>query len=262
MRRRGRAVLETTGDWRERAHSFPFAGCEPHRGQDYDRPIPPATPRKDGEMPQNTRTDGTDRIEAVVFDIGETLVDETRAWSLEAKRAGVTCLTLFACLGGLIDRGEDHRGVWEFLDAQPPSATTLIEATDLYPDAEPCLHAVRAAGLRVGIAGNQPEATEDVLRQLGLPLDLVASSARWGVEKPDLRFFRLISEELGIEPGRIAYVGDRLDNDVLPAKAIGMRAVFIRRGPWGHLHSRRPEVAAADLRIDDLGSLVPALLEP
>ena len=90
----------------------------------------------------------------------------------------------------------------------------------------------------------------------------VASSARWGVEKPDLGFFRLISEELGIEPARIAYVGDRLDNDVLPAKAIGMRAVFIRRGPWGYLHSRRPEAAAADLRIDDLGSLVPALLEP
>ena len=123
-------------------------------------------------MPQNTFSDGTNRIAAVVFDIGETLVDETRAWSLEARRAGVSCLTLFAALGALIERGEDHRGVWEFLDAQPPSAPILIEAADLYPDAEPSLHAARAAGLRVGIAGNQPEATEQVLGQLGLPLDV------------------------------------------------------------------------------------------
>ena len=31
------------------------------------------------------------------------------------------------------------------------------------------------------------------------------------------------------EPGAIAYVGDRVDNDLKPAKAAGMRTVFIRR---------------------------------
>jgi len=73
-------------------------------------------------------------------------------------------------------------------------------------------------------------------------------------------FFRRIAAELNVEPRRIAYVGDRIDNDVLPAKSAGMRAVFIRRGPWGHLHAHRPDAAAADLRIDGLASLGPTLL--
>ncbi len=35
-------------------------------------------------------------------------------------------------------------------------------------------------------------------------------------------------------PSEVLYVGDRLDNDVLPAKSAGMQAVLIRRGPWGY----------------------------
>jgi len=211
-------------------------------------------------VPPNIDTHESDRIAAVVFDIGETLVDETRAWSLEAQRSGVTSLTLFAALGALIERGEDHREVWALLGKQPPSAPVMLEVTDFYPDALPCVRAAIAAGLRVGLAGNQPESTEQALRDLRLSVDLIASSARWGVEKPNVAFFRRIAAELNVEPRRIAYVGDRIDNDVLPAKSAGMRAVFIRRGPWGHLHAHRPDAAAADLRIDGLASLVPTLL--
>lgn len=84
-------------------------------------------------MPLASDTDETDRIVAVVFDIGETLVNETRAWSLEAQRAGVTSLTLFAALGALIERGENHREVWSRLGRQPPSAGAMLEVTDFYP---------------------------------------------------------------------------------------------------------------------------------
>ena len=57
----------------------------------------------------------------------------------------------------------------------------------------------------------------------------------------------------------IAYVGDRLDNDVLPAKAAGMHSVFIRRGPWGVIHGASAEAAQADLRIETLEGLAEAL---
>lgn len=109
------------------------------------------------------------------------------------------------------------------------------------------------------MAGNQPEGTEGVLKGLGLSLDLVASSARWGVSKPDPRFFRKISDELHLPVGSIAYVGDRFDNDVLPAQEAGMLAVFIRRGSWGYIHAEREDVGRADLRIDTLSSLAPLL---
>lgn len=200
------------------------------------------------------------RILGVVFDVGETLVDETRAWTLEARRAGVTPLTLFAVLGAVIERGDDHRSLWTLLNCEPPKAPVRFDEGDFYPDALPCLRAAIAAGLKVGVAGNQPEATERMLHRLDIPIDLIASSSRWGVEKPSLDFFQRVSTELGLETPRIAYVGDRLDNDVLPAKASGMVAVFVRRGPWGHVHALRPDVTAADLRLDGLTTLIPALL--
>lgn len=104
-----------------------------------------------------------------------------------------------------------------------------------------------------------PAGAEAALGRLGLPVDLIASSARWGVEKPSPAFFDRVSAEVGLRPEQVAYVGDRLDNDVLPARAAGMFAVFIRRGPWGYIHVHRAEVACADVRIDSLAEFTTAL---
>ena len=109
--------------------------------------------------------------------------------------------------------------------------------------------------MRVGLAGNQPEAAEGALAALGLPVDFIASSAGWGVEKPSLEFFARTAEAAAVPPGEIAYVGDRLDNDVLPAAAFGMKAVFLRRGPWGLAHDGDPRLDAASLRVGNLSNL-------
>ena len=60
---------------------------------------------------------------------------------------------------------------------------------------------------------------------------------------------------MGCEPPEIAYVGDRVDNDVAPALAAGMVAVHVRRGPWGYLHDPPP----AAIRIRSLAELPGAL---
>lgn len=202
------------------------------------------------------------KVAAVVFDVGETLVDESRAWAELAGRVGVTPLTLMASLGAVIERGDHHREVWTVLGVQPPDSLPAITTADLYPDALPCLVAMRAAGVVVGMAGNQPEAAEHQLRAIGFDADFVASSARWGVEKPSPEFFARVAEAAGCEPSAILYVGDRLDNDVLPARAAGMRTAFIRRGPWGFIHAQRPEAAVADLRIDSLDEIVAEVSGP
>jgi FMN phosphatase YigB (HAD superfamily) len=196
----------------------------------------------------------------VVFDVGETLVDESRAWTAQAEAAGVTPFTLMGVLGALIARDEDHRDLWPLLGVEKPAARPLIEAADLYPDALPCLRAAAEHGLVVGIAGNQPAGVEEQLRTAGFSPNFLASSAAWGVAKPSLEFFDRIVAEAGVEPDSILYVGDRLDNDVLPARAVGMRTAFVRRGPWGHLHAERPEVDLADLRLDNLADLTEALV--
>jgi HAD superfamily hydrolase (TIGR01549 family) len=210
------------------------------------------------------------RIRAVVFDLGETLVDETRHWGEWADWIGVTRFAFFAAFGAVVERGWHHRRVFELVrrgfdyaaeHARREAAgwRYTLEPSDFYPDALPCLREARTAGFRVGIAGNQPEAAETALAALGVPADFVASSARWGVEKPDPGFFAKVAEAAGEPPGAIAYVGDRLDNDVLPAKAAGMTAVFIRRGPWGLIQAASPDAAIADLRIEQLDGLASLL---
>lgn len=197
-------------------------------------------------------------VRAVVFDVGETLVDESRAWTALAERAGVTPFALMGLLGALIARDEDHRGVWDLLGVERPAEAPLIERTDLYPDALACLRAVREAGLLVGIAGNQPAGVEAQLRDAAFDADFIASSAAWGVAKPSAEFFSRTVATAQLDAGQILYVGDRLDNDVLPAREAGMRTALVRRGPWGYLHAQRPEAALADLRIDSLAELTMA----
>jgi HAD superfamily hydrolase (TIGR01662 family) len=210
-------------------------------------------------------------IRAVVFDVGETLVDETRAWSAWADWLGIPRLTFFAVCGAVIARGgSDHLEPFRILrtgmdlaaEVRKREAAGLpdtILAEDLYPDAAACLRAVRDAGYRVGVVGNQPARSEAALREMALAVDLVASSSSWGVHKPDPRFFERVAEEMALPVAEIAYVGDRVDNDVRPAAAAGMTAIFIRRGPWGWIHGLDGDPAEAAVTIGSLEDLPDAL---
>jgi HAD superfamily hydrolase (TIGR01549 family) len=215
-------------------------------------------------------------VRALVFDVGETLIDETRIWSRWADRLGVPRLTFMGVLGGMAAVDRPLRDVFELirpgidLDAEmaawrrddPAGLRENFDADDLYPDIRPALAALRVAGYQLIVAGNQPPQAYDALVAMDLPVDGVHTSAAWEVEKPDPAFFAKVAAVAGRAPREILYVGDRLDNDVLPAKAAGMRTALLRRGPWGYLHAERPEAAAADLVIDglaDLARLVPDL---
>jgi FMN phosphatase YigB (HAD superfamily) len=212
------------------------------------------------------------QLAAVVFDIGETLIDETRHWGEWADWLEVPRLTFFAAFGAVIARDQHHRRVFRTLrpgldlDAELRRRADAgwrygFEPGDVYPDALPCLAALKEAGFKIGLAGNQPLEAEVALRVAGCEADFIASSAGWGVEKPDPAFFAKVAATAGVAPAAIAYVGDHPINDVAPAKRAGMLAVFIRRGPWGFIQAASPEAALADLRIESLSEL-PALLAP
>jgi FMN phosphatase YigB (HAD superfamily) len=189
-------------------------------------------------------------VEAVVFDVGETLIDETRTWEAVADESGVTRFTLMAVVGATIANGEPHTRALERLGITPSRGAFFLD--QWYPDALSCLHRLRDGGLTVGAIGNMAVDHEELIRP---HVAFVSSSERIGVEKPSPEFFRRVAELAEAEPGRIAYVGDRVDNDVVPALAAGMVAVHIRRGPWGHLQ----EPPAGAIRIRSLDEL-PAVL--
>jgi FMN phosphatase YigB (HAD superfamily) len=190
-------------------------------------------------------------LRAVFFDVGETLVDETRMWREIADALGVPHFTFFGILGGLAARGEAHSRVYELLGVERAESPGF-RLDDLYQDARPCLGELRAAGYLLGAVGNTGAEVEAVVAEV---VDVVGSSARWGVEKPAPEFFARLVSEAGCAPAEIAYVGDRVDNDVVPALDAGLVAVHVRRGPWGYLH----EPPAGSIRVASLAELPAAL---
>ena len=222
-------------------------------------------------------------ISAVVFDVGETLVDETVEYHAWADWLGVPRHTFSAVFGAVIAAGRPHQEVFEYF--QPGFDLAAERAAraaagrpegygepDLYPDARRTLAALREAGYLVVIAANQTARSHQILESLHLPVDLVTTSAMWGdLEKPDPAFFQKVVEvcdNLSRERGRgplrspnaVCYVGDRLDNDMRPAWDAGLRTAFVRRGPWGLVHGEHADLRAkADFYLRSLDELPSAL---
>ncbi|MEA2650959.1 MAG: hypothetical protein QOI85_680 [Chloroflexota bacterium] len=200
----------------------------------------------------------------VCLDVGETLIDETRVWSLWADELGVPRLTFLAALGAVIARGGEHRDVFPIFGADDwqrrlPAVERAYGGftdADLYPDALRAVAGLRQRGYRLAIVANQPEVRGEQLRALGFDVEVMAMSEGMGVWKPDSVFF---DHALGLmgspDPAAVAYVGDRVDNDVVPSIAAGMRAAWLRRGPWGVIQ-RLPESTRPALVIDSLDELV------
>ncbi|MET8229069.1 HAD family hydrolase [Micromonospora sp. NPDC005298] len=209
-------------------------------------------------------------IKAVLFDVGGTILDESREFATWADWLGVPRHTFSAVFGAVIARGLDYRETFRAFrpDFDLPAELErraaagqpeLFGEEDLYPDARACLTALKGQGLFVGLAGNQPARAEGILRDLDLPVDMIGTSDGWGVAKPAPAFFERVVRESGGDASSILYVGDRPDNDARPAMGAGMKACLIRRGPWGHILDM-PDVSERCLfrvgSLDELPGLV------
>ena len=210
------------------------------------------------------------KIKAVFFDIGETLVNEGEIYGRWADWLGVPRHTFLATLGALLATGGTHLDLFELFRPGFDLATEEKQRAaagipngfgpaDLYPDARDCLAELRAQGLFVGVAGNQPVAAAEHFAALGVDVDVVGISAVWGVEKPAPEFFARCVSAAGCAPAELLYVGDRIDNDVRPALAHGMQVAHLRRGPWGYIQRDEEALARCLFRLQSLAEL-PALV--
>jgi len=201
----------------------------------------------------------------VVLDVGETLIDETRIWGTWADVLGIPRLTFMAVLGAAIGRGGHYGRIFDEFGiaeatwrARVPEVEERyggFEPQDLYPDARRAVDALAGLGYHVGLVANQPASRSGELRALGFDMELIAMSDEMGVAKPDPAFFARLLEMTGNPgAGQVAYAGDRVDNDVIPAAAAGMRAIWVRRGPWGMI--QRAGNAQPALTVDSLDELV------
>jgi putative hydrolase of the HAD superfamily len=114
------------------------------------------------------------------------------------------------------------------------SADQLVESVRMnaYPDAVPALTALRGHGLRLVAVSNWDCSLGTVLERCGLAelLDGAISSAEAGAPKPDPAIFTAALELVGCEPAEALHVGDTREEDVVGARAVGIRALLLDRG--------------------------------
>jgi HAD superfamily hydrolase (TIGR01662 family) len=203
----------------------------------------------------------------VCLDVGETLVDETRIWSIWADELGIPRLTFMAAFGAAVARGREHQDVFSIVGRPDwrkhlPNVMSSyggFREEDLYTDARPAIATLREAGYRIAIVANQPAERTAELRALGIDADVIAMSDEMGVHKPDPEFFAQAFRLMGNpDPTDVVYIGDRPDNDIRPAASAGMRTIWLRRGPWGLIWEEAPE---ADLVVDTLAEAADRIAE-
>ena len=105
------------------------------------------------------------------------------------------------------------------------------ESEQLYPDTQKILKTL-SQKYKLGIIANQSAETQERMDNWNISkyFDVVAASAELGFAKPDLRIFQFALERANCNPENAVMIGDRLDNDMVPAKKLGMKTVWVRQG--------------------------------
>lgn len=211
-------------------------------------------------------------IDQVFLDIGGVLYDDrvyAEAWKRALREAGGSFADAefeqeYAACRAAQDGSFRARLAGAFLG--PDADVAALERiaarywayppTALYADVVPTLTELRRVGYRLGVIANQPSQVRAALERDGLVafFDTMGVSDDLGLHKPDPALFARTIEIAGVAPERTVMVGDRLDYDVRPAQAAGMRTVWMLRGEAPD--DPTPEqLSVPDVAIEELGRL-------
>ena len=197
-------------------------------------------------------------IKWIFFDLGSTLIDETEAYTHRVRETvagtNVSVQQFNAVMRRFFAQGSDgykealaffhlQKTPWHSEDERPYAGCAAVP------------EALIARGYRLGVIANQQPGTEQRLSEWGLLqyFDVIAPSAKFGVAKPDPAIFLLALQKAGCAPESAVMIGDRIDNDILPAQALGMKTVRILSGPFAAF---LPQPDPADRTVNSLPDLL------
>lgn len=198
-------------------------------------------------------------VEWIFFDVGSTLMDESKAYEHRikamAEEANVSYDEIYHRMMEFYR--QNKKGDLEVareLGIDKPKWN--LEDEKLYPETEHCLKEL-SAKYNIGIIANQSLRTADRLKEKGILkyIDLVIASAEEGVSKPDLRIFNIALERAHCLAENAVMVGDRLDNDIAPAKKLGMKTIWIKQG-FGRFSVPGSKEECADLIVENLQEII------
>lgn len=179
-----------------------------------------------------------ENIKWVFFDVGSTLVDETYAYENRmksiAKAADVTYEYVYETTMKFYR--QNKKGdieVLKLLNVEKPKWS--FEDEILYKDTEECLKRL-STKYKIGVIANQPPGTAKRLEEHRILkyIDLVIASAEEGIAKPDRKIFETALGRADCIPKQSVMIGDRIDNDIVPANQLGMNTIWIKQGFGRH----------------------------
>ncbi len=203
-----------------------------------------------------------ENIKWIFFDMGSTLIDETIAMEHRIRE---------------VIEGTDvtyeqfiERKLFYARQNKPADLETIKffgltktpwhkEDERLYPDTIECLEHIHKH-YKIGIIANQSLGSKERLKRFGIMeyIDVLVASAEEKVAKPDKRIFEIALERAGCKTEEAAMVGDRLDNDIVPANKMGMYTIWIRQGNW-KAACPREKFEYPDMIVDNLRELYEAI---
>ena len=168
------------------------------------------------------------------FDIGSTLINEEKAYQDRIEQAiaetNITYDTFYQRMLVLFQEGlkGDLIALQEY-SLERPKWKSELEI--LYPDAKIVLETLHNR-YKIGVIANQLPNLEKRLENFGIRqwIDLIISSADCGFSKPSSKIFQLALQQASCSASSATMIGDRLDNDIAPAKALGMKTIWIKQG--------------------------------
>ena len=199
-------------------------------------------------MPEN--------IEWIFFDIGSTLVDETECYKKRCSEAiENTDITYEEFEAKVIEFSKQNKkGDYEtvqFYGLALPKWHKELEI--LYADTKSVLSTLYNKGYKLGIVANQLLGTQKRLEkwQILKYFDVVVSSAEEGIAKPDLQIFRTALQKADCKPHNAVMIGDRLDNDIVPANKLGLKTIWVKQG-FSVYSKPQDELEYADYTVNSL----------
>ena len=202
-------------------------------------------------------------IRWIFFDIGSTLVDEEEAYKHRIRdMIQDTSITFEQFSEKRIQYAKagfsgDQKAIEYFaLNKTPWHSEDEVP----FDDCEETLRTLCDRGYQLGIIANQKPGAKGRLDAWGLGryFSVIASSAELGVSKPDKEIFQRALAMANCKPENAVMVGDRLDNDIRPAKELGMKTIQIRKG-IAVFAKPSCEAEVPDFTVDSLSEIISVL---
>lgn len=204
-------------------------------------------------------------IKWIFFDIGSTLSDESDCYRIRFEEiTKSTNITAEEFEAKVIEFSRQNRkGDWAAAEYfSLPMPPWHKEAEKLYPDAEYVLRTLHSKGYKIGIIANQSPGTATRLENWGILkyIEIVLASAEEGISKPDPEIFKRALALADCLPQNAVMIGDRTDNDIYPAKALGMKTVLIKQGYFKY-STQNDNAHNPDFVIDELSRILELFID-